>query len=124
MVAVLMVSILAMIGLVVDGGRALVARRVAMDDAAEAARSGADALSIYALRSGSVQLDPAGAVESAQRFLSQAGATGTVTIVGQTVIVQVTAKEPTVLLGLVGVHNISVSATSSATNVHGVTEGG
>jgi Flp pilus assembly protein TadG len=123
MTAVMAVALLAMVGLVVDGGRAVVARRVAMDDAAEAARSGVDALSISALRSGSVQIDPSVAIESAHQFLAAAGVQGSVDVTGQTVTVQVVTHEPTAVLSVIGIRSMTVTATASATDVHGVTEG-
>lgn len=121
--AVMAVALLAMVGLVVDGGRDVVAQRTAMDEAAEAARAGAEAVSVAALRQGAIQIDPGVAARAATQFLSEVGARGSVQITGQRVVVRVERTIPTVLLGLVGVHTLVVSATASATDVHGVTQG-
>ena len=55
-------------GLAIDGGRILAGRERAFDEAQEAARAGADALSPGALRVGSSSVvDPSAAVTAAQR---------------------------------------------------------
>jgi Flp pilus assembly protein TadG len=123
MLAVLAVALLAMVGLVVDGGRAVAARRTAMDDAGQAARAGADALSVSSLRSGTLAIDPFEAVAAASRFLTEEGVVGTVEVSGETVTVHVVSSEPSAVLGIVGIRTIRVSASASATDVHGVTEG-
>jgi Flp pilus assembly protein TadG len=122
-VAVLAIALLALVGLVVDAGRAIAARRAAMDVAEQAARTGAGQISIDALRSGSFVLDPASAVNAADAYLQAAGQSGTAFVRGDTVTVQVEETTPTVLLGIIGIRKIDVSEVASATNVHGVTRG-
>ncbi len=122
-VAVLAVALFGLVGLVVDGGRAVAARARAMDEAEQAARAGAEQLSIDALRSGQVSLDAPSAVRAADSYLVETSAPGvtSVSVSGNTVTVRIEEGEPTVMLGIVGVHHIEVSAVASATNVHGVT---
>ncbi len=119
--AVLALALFALIGLVVDGGRAVAAQSAAAGESEQAARLGADQISVQALRSGIVAIDPANASRAAYAYLQSVGTSGTVTISGQTVVVHVQSSVPTVILGIVGVEQIGVSASASATNVHGVT---
>lgn len=120
--AVLCLSLFVLIGLVVDAGRAITARAGAMSAAEQAARAGAGQLSIGALRSGEVEIDPALAVQASDAYLNSVGQTGRAWVVGQTVTVHIDAEEPTVILGIVGINRIAISVTASATNVHGVSQ--
>jgi len=123
MVCLVAVALFALIGLVVDGGRAVALRSAAMDEAIEAARAGAEQLSLGSLRSGVVSLDTSAAVNAARTFLAQSDLTGTVAATDQTVTVSLVRSEPTAILGLVGIRTLTVSVTASATDLHGVTEG-
>jgi Flp pilus assembly protein TadG len=118
---VLTLALFALVGLVVDGGRAVAARSAAAGEAEQAARLGAGQLSLDAIRSGTISIDPVGAVRAAQSYLRAAGTVGTVTATAQIVVVHIQSSEPTVILGIVGVDNIQISMTASASNVHGVT---
>ena len=121
-VAVLALALFVLVGLVVDGGRAIAAHRQAIDVAEQAARAGAEQLSLDSLRSnGSVTVDPAAAAQAAEQFLAVAGQQGTVLIAGQSVTVEIHLQSPTSILGIVGISSIPVSASATATNVHGVT---
>ena len=120
-VAVFAVALFALAGLVIDGGLALSAHRAAIDEAEQAARAGADALSASALRAGRVGVDPAAAVAAAEASMAAAGHPGRAWVAGNTVTAQVTSyRQPTVLLGIVGFGAFSVSGTASATPVAGV----
>jgi Flp pilus assembly protein TadG len=120
-VAVLALALFALVGLVVDSGRAVAARSAATGEAEQAARLGAGQLSVNAIRSGEVSIDPTAATRAAEGYLRAAGSEGTVTVSGQTVVVHIQSSEPTVILGIIGVDHIGISITASATNVHGVT---
>ncbi len=122
-VVLLLVAILVLMGLVVDGGSALTAQQAASDEAQQAARAGAGALSVNALRSGTLQLDSAAAVSAAEAFTVAAGHPGTASVSSGVVTVSVHYRVPTSLLGLVGVNSLPVSATASAVDVEGITEG-
>ena len=90
-VVIFTLALLAMAGLVFDGGLALSAKVRAIDDAQAAARAGAQAIDIPLYRqSGTITLDSAQAVADAQGFLAAAGEHGTVTVTGETVDVTVT----------------------------------
>jgi hypothetical protein len=120
--AVLSMALFALIGLVVDAGRAVAERSLLMVQAQQAARLGADQISVPTLRSGIVQLDPGLAIAQADGYLRWVGLEGSAAVVGQNVIVQVHSDESTVILGLFGVKQINLSVTARATFVHGVTQ--
>ena len=111
------VALLAVAGLVIDGGYALGAKREAMNNAEQAARAGADALNQGALRDGQTMVDPGRAVNAAQAYLALVGARGTVDIAGGEVTVTVTGQQDTKLLSAVGVGSIPVRATATALSI-------
>jgi hypothetical protein len=121
-VAVLAVALLVIVGMAVDTGRAIAAQRLAADEAEQAARSGAGQLSLQALRDGKVALDIPSAVRAAERYTLISEHPGSATAANGIVTVRVVVLVPTTILGIVGVRTISVSATSSASDVRGVTK--
>jgi Flp pilus assembly protein TadG len=116
-VVFLAVVFLAGAGLVIDGGYALAARRAAMNHAEQSARVAADQLSEPALRDGTVQVDPGRARAAALDYLQAAGADGEVLIQGDQVTVTVTGTYRPALLTVVGVDEIPIGATATATSV-------
>jgi hypothetical protein len=112
-------AFLILTGLVWDGGDALAAKARASSQAFAAARAGAEALDRSALAQGSVSLDDAAARLAAQSSLAAAGTEGSIAITGTTVSVSVTASVPGGLLGLVGVHDLTVVGTAQAAAVPG-----
>ena len=124
-VTLLVVALLLCAGLVVDGGRILAARRQADDLAGSAARAGAQAVSLDELRATNRQvLDPARARAEAEAYLAQAGTTGEVEVVGDTVRVTVRRTTPMVILGIAGVIDKTVTGVGVARTVRGVQEAG
>ncbi|TCJ34660.1 pilus assembly protein TadG-related protein [Parafrankia sp. BMG5.11] len=102
-------------GLILDTGGALADKTTAMGIAQEAARAGAQQLDLTTYRStGTVRLMPDEAAGAARAYLAQAGATGTVTIVDNTVTVTVTVTHHNQLLGIVGLDTLTVTGTGSA----------
>ncbi|MGA8725865.1 MAG: pilus assembly protein TadG-related protein [Acidimicrobiales bacterium] len=122
-VALLLVALVALAGLVVDGGAAMSAHQAAVDEAQQAARAGAGALSTDALRSGSLVIDQDAAVRSAEAFTSAAGHPGTAAVSAGAVTVTIHYRVPTSVLGIIGITSLPVSATASAVDVQGVTVG-
>ena len=119
-VVVFTLALLAMAGLVLDGGLALAAKVHAIDDAQAAARAGAQAIDIPLYRStGTITLDPAQAVADAQGFLAAAGEHSSASVAGETVTVNVTITQPTQILSIVGVDQLTVTGTGSATAQQG-----
>lgn len=120
-VVVLTVAILALAGLTLDGGLALAAKVKANGEAEAAARAGAQAIDLSAYRStGTLHLVPAQAVTDAQSYLATVGASGAVTVSGDTVTVTITATQGTQLLGMVGISSLTVHGTGSAHPQRGV----
>jgi Flp pilus assembly protein TadG len=121
-VVILAVAIVMFAGLVVDGGLALAAKVRAIGEAQEAARAGAQALDLAAYRnSGTVRLVPDQARMLAHTYLASTRGTGTVTVIGDTVTVTVTAHQNTQLLGLLGFDSLTVTGTGSAHPARGIT---
>lgn len=125
--ALFMVALLAMAGLVIDGGAAIAARGRAADLAQQAARAGADALSQNSLRGptpSALSIDPAAARAAATRVLTLGGASGEVTVTGLDVSVTAHVPRHAVILSAVGVSDLTGTATATATVLHGTTTGG
>lgn len=118
----LTVSLLALGGLVLDGGLALATKVQAAGAAEAAARAGAQAIDLTAYRlDNRLQLAPDQAVSKARAHLSLVGLDGSVTVSDNTVTVVVTASQRTQLLGLVGITSITVQATGHASPHRGAT---
>ena len=119
-VLLLCVALTALLGLVVDGGRALAAREAALTEAEQAARAGAAQLSGSALRRGATALQDERATAVAELYLAASGHPGSATVVGSTVVATVLPfLLPTPLLAFVGIDGVPVSASASATAVAG-----
>lgn len=120
-VVVLMVALLAMGGLVIDGGYALAAKRRAITEADAAARAGSQALAIADYRAtGSLAPDSDAAVAAARAYLARTGDAGDVTIRGNEVMVTVHIDQPMTLLGIIGVGTMTLTGTGQAHLAHGV----
>ncbi len=121
-VVLLSVALLAVAGLVLDAGLAISAKVQALDIAQSAARAGAQQLDLYAYRTtGVTRLDTGRAASAARSWLASAGVTGDASATATTVTVTVRRTNRTQILQLVGVQSLHVSATATATAVHGVT---
>jgi Flp pilus assembly protein TadG len=120
-VVVFFVALVALAGLVIDGGEALAAKRRAIDEAASAARAGAQAVNVDVYRStGSLSLDPVAARDAALAYLARTGDTGTVSVVGDTVTVTVRVSHDLTLLPVVGLRRLTLTGTGTAHVVHGI----
>jgi Flp pilus assembly protein TadG len=103
-----------LLGLVVDGGRVIDARIAASRAAAQSARVGADALSSASVRNGNNAIDVDAAKARAQKYLHDAGMTGTISVTGQTVSVTVTGSSETQILGVIGITSFPIEETETA----------
>ncbi len=127
MMPIVAVGLLAMTGLVVDGGAALSARGRAANVAQQAARTGADALDRNAVRRGRpdrLVLNPAAAKAAANRVLVVGAVHGTVSVSGQSVTVRATVQKHTAILSAVGVTTVQGTASATATILYGGTTEG
>jgi hypothetical protein len=122
-VVLLLVAIFVLMGLVVDGGLAATARQQAAEEAQEAARAGAGSISVDALRSGQLEIDDTAAISAAEQFMVAAGHPGVATVSSGRVTVQINYRVHTVILGIVGITTLPVTATATAVDLSGVTEG-
>jgi len=116
MLAVLMVALLALAGLVIDGGRKLNEAENAYAIAQEAARAGAGRVNTsVAYGSGVFRVDQAQAIAAARNYLASAGHPGSVSAVGADRIrVSVTITERTGVLSLIGIDSMTSTGTAVA----------
>lgn len=121
-VVIVTVALFSIAGLVLDGGRLLAARREVQDIAANAARAGAQELDEAHLRAGRTLIDPIAGATAVSRYLAQTPATGTSSVSGDAVTVQV-QMPVRMLLPLTGTSQRTVTATQRARAVRGVTTG-
>jgi Flp pilus assembly protein TadG len=123
-VVIITVAIMAMAGLLIDGGKAIAAREKAADVAQQAARAASDQLSPNGLRAGQpadLAPDPARAAAAAQRVLVLSGVTGRVTFHGDTAVVTATVNVKTSILSAIGITELSGTAHAASTAIHGTT---
>jgi Flp pilus assembly protein TadG len=126
LVVVMALGLMAMAGLVADGGSLFAARRNLQALADGAARAGAMAIDVGEFRSSGgtvVRLDPAAARRRAEAYLGTTGFGGSAQVEAdqQTVTVRVMEQQSTTfLLRVVGVRSPWVSATSTARPRHGI----
>ena len=126
MLVVLFIALIALAGIVVDGGAKLTADENATALAQEAARAGATTVDVsQAYSTGAFAVDPARATAAARAYLLGAGYRNfTVSPDGNRAItVRVTITEPTKFLSLIGIGSFSTTRTATAQLVTGVTGG-
>jgi Flp pilus assembly protein TadG len=114
---VIAVACWAMVGLVVDGGRALRERSSAFGAAAAAARAGVQEIDERAAALGALELDEEEAEESADEYLDHHGFDGTVTVDGLDVIVTVQGQTDMTILA--APQSVSYTVTARARAVQG-----
>jgi len=113
------VIVLAVAGLVYDGGGLIATKRQTINNAEQAARAGAQAIDTDALMAtGTVQLDPDAATARAQAFLTANGWSGTATATTTSVTVTVTRAQPLAFLHTFGVADRTVTGTAAAQPHH------
>lgn len=122
-VVLVLLALFALMGLVLDGGNAIAAQQAAYDEAQQAARAGAGAVSIGAIRSGTIQIRNGVAIAVAVAYTVSSGHPGTASVSTGVVDVHVAYRIPTVILGIIGIDSIPVSASASAVDIQGVTRG-
>lgn len=113
--AIAMLALIAVSGLAIDGARK--AQQIATADAVaeEAARAGGQVVDLAAVQRGEATLDPDNARAAALEYLEAAGVAGEVFVVAPDRIrVEVVLRQPTVLLGLVGIDEISATGSAEA----------
>jgi len=123
MLAALMVALLALAGLVIDGGRTLNQSASAYAIAQEAARAGAGMVDrSAAYKSGTFKVDEAQALAAARAYLADSGYTGSVSPDRtHRIRVTVTVTRPTLVLSLIGMDTMTSTGSAVASLVTGVT---
>jgi hypothetical protein len=115
--------VLAIAGLVYDGGQLIAGTRAAINDAEQAARAGAQVIDTTSLYDqGTPALDPSGAEAVARAYLGANGWDGTVRADTSTVTVTVTRRQPMVFLSAFGLPARTITGTASATTQQGYTD--
>lgn len=111
----LSLALIMVIGAAVDIGHAFLVKRQLASIADDAALSGSQAIGLQALHEGYLQLNPAQARTGAQQTIAaNPSVVGQVTATTSNVTVTVTRHVPTILLGLVGLHTLTITAHASA----------
>lgn len=119
------VALLAVAGLVADGGQIIAAHRRAFSEAEAAARAGAQAVDLDSLRrEGLVALDPVEAERRAVEHAANRGLVAEAAVRGDVVQVEVRFEQGLSVLGAFGVRPVEVVGTGQATAVRGVSTGG
>lgn len=111
----LSIAVAMVIGLAVDVGHAFIEKRDLSSIADDAALSGSQAIDVQSLHEGHVELNIAQAREEAQRTIAATpNINGQVNATTNGVSVTVTRRVPTILLGLVGLHTLTITAHANA----------
>jgi uncharacterized membrane protein len=127
LVAVLMVGLVAIVGLVTDGGLLFTQRRNLQNVADSAALAGAMRIDENAYRGsggGSVVLDEGAAYQAAVEYLQEEGDLGyRVDVTAGRVEVSVSRQASTGFLRVIGINGFEISASASAEPRHGIASG-
>jgi Flp pilus assembly protein TadG len=122
MAVIFAAAVVLLAGLVFDGGMILVAKRRAINIAEQAARAGAQEVSIASVRGGGpYRLDPPAARAAALAYLGRTGYSGSARVRGDTVDVEARWSQPTTILRVGGIGTQAGTVSASARSVHGVT---
>jgi Flp pilus assembly protein TadG len=121
LVALFAAAFLVLGALIYDAGRAMAAKTTAIDTAQQAARTAAQALNPTDLRNNILATTPGQAIADAEAYIAASGDTGTVTITGDEITVQVTRHQATALLDAIGIPEITVTGTATAELEQGIT---
>lgn len=111
----LSIALVMVIGLGVDVGHAFLVRRQLTSIADDAALSGSQAIDLPELHAGHLELNPTEArTEALRTITANPSTTGQATATTGQVTVTVTRTVPTILLGIVGLHSLTISAHATA----------
>jgi uncharacterized membrane protein len=113
---ILLAMVLVMlIGTGVDIGRAFIIRRDLTALADDAALAGSQQVDVNAWRQGTLALDPQTAEQAAdEQLAAEPGVTGSATAEPTEITVVATERFPTIMLRLVGMSELTVSASATA----------
>ena len=121
-VVTILAGVLLFTGLVLDGGLALAGKIAAADTAQEAARAATEQLDPARLRTARpLRLDHRRALQAALRYVQAAGDTGHADIGDDFATVTVTHHQRTQILSLIGISELTTTATATARAEQGIT---
>ena len=123
MLAALSVALIALAGIVIDGGAKLRAAENADAVAQEAARAGAGIVNqSTAYSTGTFVVDQSQAITAARAYLADGSLQGSVAAQGtESIRVTVTVSEPTSVLSIIGIDSMRSTGAATASLVTGVT---
>jgi hypothetical protein len=126
LIVILFPVLLALAGLVIDGGAKLREAENATALAQEAARAGAGMVNLStAYATGRFTVDQPQAIAAAHSYLAAAGYPGTAVPAGAGAIrVTVTITQPTTVLSIIGIRSMTSTGQATADLVTGVTGAG
>lgn len=108
-------SMIVMVGIAVDFGGQTIAEQHARTIAAQAARAAGQQLQLDTVaRTGTATTDTRRATTAATSYLAQAGQSGTVTVSGTTITINVTGSYPCVFLSIIGITRLPVHGSATA----------
>lgn len=115
------VTVLAVCGLVFDGGLLISAKREAINDAEATARAGGQGVDLNAIyEQGPRRLDPVAATNQARAFLDANGWTGTIVATPEVITVTVTRTQHLTFLTMFGLGDRSIAGTATAQPARGL----
>ena len=118
-------ALILFIGLVLDGGYTLAARREAIDEADGAARAAAQAIAAPTRTARAAVIDSRQAQVAVDAFLAPTGHMGTASVSGDWVTVTVSFPQRMYILGAGGLMSVTVTGRGTARAIRGiVTVGG
>ncbi len=126
MAPLLILTVLALLGLAFDGGTAITAHQHAIGLAEQAARAGAQQVSLASVRSpsGPDRLAAQAARQASTAYLHRVGVSGQVRVghdqTGDFVEVTVAWSQPVVFAGLLGLRRFTGTGTAQARLCHGI----
>jgi Flp pilus assembly protein TadG len=115
--AALTASLLLVVGLVVDGAGMIKATQQADQLAQQAARAAGQELTADAMTGDPVTLDKGPARVAAEKYLTHAGATGTVTVSGTKITVEVHTDYHPKFLSMIGVGNLDAEGHAQVDSI-------
>ena len=118
---VAVIAILIAVGLVVDGGQKLRATQRADDTAAEAARAAVQSVQpANTVRGQAPRVNATAAIYAAQQYLTHAGVTGSVRVIGDRVQVTTSTSFAPAFVSLIGLGTQTVAGRAQARLARGV----
>lgn len=108
------VTLVVVVGLVVDGGGKVQLATDAQHVASSAARAATNAISAETVAGHALSIDALLATQVAEDYIENAGMTGTVSVDGATITVTTEAVYGTRFVSLIGIRALSVTGTATA----------